>query len=133
MACSLSKSFLGRFYSALSSEGKGMGPLPSPAKDNTGGGQELILPPRLGGRLDPGCVDPLAHHLVLIEEVFRRADDFDVVHFHIDYLHFPVTRRLPVPHVTTLHGRLDIPDLVPLHREYQGMPLASISDAQRAP
>jgi glycosyltransferase involved in cell wall biosynthesis len=84
-------------------------------------------------RLDPGCVDPLAHHLVLIEEVFRRVDDFDVVHFHIDYLHFPVTRRLPVPHVTTLHGRLDIPDLVPLHREYQGMPVTSISDAQRAP
>jgi glycosyltransferase involved in cell wall biosynthesis len=84
-------------------------------------------------RLDPGCVDPLAHHLVLIEEVFRRAASFDVVHFHIDYLHFPVTRRLPVPHVTTLHGRLDIPDLVPLHREYQGMPVTSISDAQRAP
>src|SRR3954447_22354634 len=84
-------------------------------------------------RLDPGCVDSLAHHLVLIEEVFRRADEFDVVHFHIDYLHFPVTRRLPVPHVTTLHGRLDIPDLVPLHREYQGMPVTSISDAQRAP
>src|SRR3954466_979382 len=84
-------------------------------------------------RLDPGCVDSLAHHLVLIEEVFRRADEFDVVHFHIDYLHFPVTRRLPVPHVTTLHGRLDIPDLVPLHREYRGMPVTSISDAQRAP
>ena len=84
-------------------------------------------------RLDPGCVDPLAHHLVLIEEVFRRVADFDVVHFHIDYLHFPVTRRLPVPHVTTLHGRLDIPDLVPLHREYRGMPVTSISDAQRAP
>jgi glycosyltransferase involved in cell wall biosynthesis len=84
-------------------------------------------------RLDPGCVDSLAHHLVLIEEIFRRADEFDVVHFHIDYLHFPVTRRLPVPHVTTLHGRLDIPDLVPLHREYRGMPVTSISDAQRAP
>ncbi len=84
-------------------------------------------------RLDPGCVDPLAHHLVLLEEVFRRADDFDVVHFHVDYLCFPFTRRLPIPHVTTLHGRLDIPDLVPLHREYRGMPVASISDAQRAP
>ncbi|MFL6232451.1 MAG: glycosyltransferase family 4 protein [Thermoanaerobaculia bacterium] len=84
-------------------------------------------------RLDPGCVDSLAHHLVLIEEVFRRAESFDVLHFHVDYLHFPVTRRLPVPHLTTLHGRLDIPDLVPLHREYQGMPVTSISDAQRAP
>lgn len=84
-------------------------------------------------RLDPGCVDPLAHHLVLLEEVFRRVDDFDVLHFHVDYLCFPFTRRLPVPHVTTLHGRLDIPDLIPLHREYRGMPVTSISDAQRAP
>jgi glycosyltransferase involved in cell wall biosynthesis len=84
-------------------------------------------------RLDPGCVDPLAHHLVLLEEVFRRVDDFDVVHFHVDYLCFPFIRRLPLPNITTLHGRLDIPDLVPLHREYQGMPVTSISDAQRAP
>jgi glycosyltransferase involved in cell wall biosynthesis len=67
-------------------------------------------------RLDPDCVDSLAHHLILIEEAFRRAADFDVVHFHVDYLHFPVSRRRPIPHVTTFHGRLDIPDLVPLHK-----------------
>ena len=93
----------------------------------------LVAPCPRSLRLDPDCVDSLAHHLVLIEEVFRRAADFDVVHFHVDYLHFPVSRRLPVPQVTTLHGRLDIPDLVPLHREYQGMPVTSISDSQRAP
>jgi glycosyltransferase involved in cell wall biosynthesis len=84
-------------------------------------------------RLDKRCVDPLAPHFVMIEEVFHRADDFDVIHFHIDYLHFPLSRRLGVPHVTTLHGRLDIADLKPLYREYCAMPLVSISNAQRRP
>lgn len=84
-------------------------------------------------RLAPDCIDSLAHHLILLEEVFRRAAEFDVIHFHVDYLHFPWTRRHPVPHVTTLHGRLDIPDLVPLHREFAGMPVVSISNAQREP
>ena len=84
-------------------------------------------------RLDPGCVDQLAHHLVLLEEVFRRAEDFDVIHFHLDYFHFPWSRRYPIRHVTTLHGRLDLPDLVPLYREYPEMPVVSISDDQRKP
>jgi len=84
-------------------------------------------------RLDPGCVDPLAHHLLLVERVYRRAAEFDLVHFHVDYLHFPATRRQRVPHVTTLHGRLDLPDLVPLYREFRDMPVVSISDAQRRP
>jgi hypothetical protein len=44
----------------------------------------------------------------------RRIDDFDVVHFHIDYLHFPVASRFSVPALTALHGRLDMPDLIPL-------------------
>ena len=79
------------------------------------------------------CIDPLAHHFRMMEEVFRRADDFDIVHFHIDYMHFPISRRLGIPNVTTLHGRLDIPDLVPLYREFDDMPLVSISDAQREP
>jgi len=69
----------------------------------------------------------------MIERVFQEADDFDFIHFHIDYLHFPVTRRHEVPNVTTLHGRLDIPDLVPLYREYSDMPVVSISDDQRKP
>ncbi len=84
-------------------------------------------------RLDPDCVDQLAHHLVLLEEVFRRAEDFDVIHFHLDYFHFPWSRRYPIRHVTTLHGRLDLPDLVPLYREYSEMPVVSISDDQRKP
>jgi glycosyltransferase involved in cell wall biosynthesis len=84
-------------------------------------------------RLDPGCVDPLAHHVRMLEAVYRRAAEFDVLHFHVDYLHFPWSRRHRAPHLTTLHGRLDIPDLVPLYREYREMPVVSISDAQRAP
>jgi glycosyltransferase involved in cell wall biosynthesis len=70
-------------------------------------------------RLDRACVDQLAHHVV--------------IHFHLDYLHFPLSRRQSYKHVTTMHGRLDIPDLVPLYREYAEMPLVSISDAQREP
>jgi len=56
-----------------------------------------------------------------------------LVHFHLDYLHFPLSRRAEVNQLTTLHGRLDIPELVPLYREYAEMPLTSISNAQRKP
>ena len=84
-------------------------------------------------RLDEECIDQLAHHILMLEKVFQAADDFDVVHFHIDYMHFPLSRRYNVPQVTTLHGRLDLPDLQPLYREYTDMPLVSISDAQRDP
>jgi glycosyltransferase involved in cell wall biosynthesis len=84
-------------------------------------------------RLDPECVDPLAHHVVQLERLARRAEDFDVIHNHADYLPFTLLRRLGVPHVSTLHGRLDIPDLRPLYDEYREVPLISISDAQRRP
>ena len=84
-------------------------------------------------RLDPNCVDPLAHHIRLIEQVLQQKDDFDIIHFHIDYLHFSLSRREELPQLTTLHGRLDVPDLVPLYREFSEMPVVSISDAQRAP
>jgi glycosyltransferase involved in cell wall biosynthesis len=84
-------------------------------------------------RLDRSCVDQLAHHIVMLENVMRQADDFDVIHFHIDYLHFPLSRRQDFLHVTTLHGRLDIPDLVPVYEAFPEMPLVSISDSQRAP
>jgi glycosyltransferase involved in cell wall biosynthesis len=84
-------------------------------------------------RLDPACVDPLAHHLLLVEQVYRRAAEFDLIHFHVDYLHYPTARRQRVPHLTTLHGRLDIPDLVPLYQEFRDMPVVSISNAQRQP
>ena len=78
-------------------------------------------------------VDPLALHLRMVEMVAQAADEFDLVHFHIDYLHFPITRRQHIPALTTLHGRLDIPELVPLYRDFQDMNLVSISNSQRAP
>ena len=84
-------------------------------------------------RLNGNCVDYIAHHLLQLEEVFQRADSFDIIHFHIDYMHFPFFRRNPTPNVTTLHGRLDIPDLVPLYQKFNDMPVVSISDAQRNP
>jgi len=84
-------------------------------------------------RLDSHCIDPLAHHIQLVERVLQEKDEFDIIHFHIDYLHFPVSRRENLQQVTTLHGRLDIPDLVPLYREFSEMPVVSISNAQRKP
>src|SRR5262245_58775457 len=61
-----------------------------------------------------GVTDPLVHHVLMLESVFARADEFDLIHFHCDYLHYPLTRRTGITAVTTLHGRLDIPDLAPL-------------------
>src|SRR5438477_407880 len=84
-------------------------------------------------RLDERCMDQIAHHVLLLEQVSQRAHEFDVIHFHIDYLHFPVSRLLRIPHVTTLHGRLDIPDLAPLYDQFRDMPVLSISNSQREP
>ena len=84
-------------------------------------------------RLDPDCRDPLAHHVIMLDEVIALADAFDVIHFNIDYWHYPLLRWLRLPALTTLHGRLDIPDLVPLYARFRDLPLVSISDAQRAP
>jgi glycosyltransferase involved in cell wall biosynthesis len=84
-------------------------------------------------RLDPDCIDPLAHHVLMVERVFGQADEFDLIHFHIDCLQFSLSRRVPVPCITTLHGRQDLPDLVPFYKEFSEVPLVSISDAQRHP
>jgi glycosyltransferase involved in cell wall biosynthesis len=69
----------------------------------------------------------------MLDRVYRNRPSFDVVHFHIDYLHFPVSARQKLPHLTTLHGRLDLPELSSLYRHFNDMPLVSISDAQRRP
>jgi glycosyltransferase involved in cell wall biosynthesis len=86
-----------------------------------------------GLRLEPEAPDPLAAHVALLDEVLQAAHEFDVVHFHFDYLHFPAVRRLRVPHLTTLHGRLDGRDTVDILRRFAALPVVSISDAQRAP
>jgi glycosyltransferase involved in cell wall biosynthesis len=84
-------------------------------------------------RLDDKCVDSLAHHILMLERVMQRESEFDIVHFHVDYLHIPVSRRMETPHVTTLHGRLDLPDLPKLYDEFGEAPVVSISDSQREP
>jgi glycosyltransferase involved in cell wall biosynthesis len=94
---------------------------------------ELIAACPRSLRLDDTCVDQLAHHIVLLEQVFQNADRFDLIHFHIDYLHFPLSRCHGRTHLTTLHGRLDLPDLQPLYREFPDQPVVSISEAQRGP
>jgi glycosyltransferase involved in cell wall biosynthesis len=85
-------------------------------------------------RLDKQVIDPLAHHFVMLEEVFARADEFDILHFHIDYLHYPFSQRQNHwRHITTLHGLLDLRDLKPLYKKFNKIPLVSISNAQRRP
>jgi glycosyltransferase involved in cell wall biosynthesis len=84
-------------------------------------------------RLDDTSHDPLARHLAMLEEVFRRAAEFDVIHLHLDYLSFPQARHCGVRHVATMHSRLDVPDLEPLFRSFAELPVVSISEAQQAP
>jgi glycosyltransferase involved in cell wall biosynthesis len=84
-------------------------------------------------RLDDGCRDTLAPHFRMLGQVAALAPRFDVIHFHVDYLHFPLSQHQKWCHLTTLHGRLDLPELVPLYRQYPGQPVVSISDAQRRP
>lgn len=84
-------------------------------------------------RLDSECIDPIAHHILMLEKVMGLSDEFDLIHFHVDYMHFPLSRRAQLPCVTTLHGRLDLPDLPPLYKEFNEMPVISISNAQRKP
>src|SRR5947208_2602158 len=93
----------------------------------------LVAACRRSLRLDNRYLRQMAHHFVMLERVFQRAGEFDVIHFHVDYLHFPLSRRETVTHMTALHGRLDIPDLVPLYQEFREMPVISISNAQREP
>ena len=77
--------------------------------------------------------DDLAPQLLMLEEVARRSHEFDIIHFHLGHLHFPLARRLEAAHVTTIHGRLDIPELPPLFDVFSDIPVVSISSAQRTP
>nr|WP_246573662.1 glycosyltransferase family 4 protein [Chelatococcus asaccharovorans] len=84
-------------------------------------------------RLNPAVRDPIPYHMIMLDQVRRRADDFDILHFHVDVLHAPLIHAFADRTVTTLHGRLDLPDLVPFYRAFPDIPLVSISDAQRRP
>jgi glycosyltransferase involved in cell wall biosynthesis len=84
-------------------------------------------------RHNPAVKDHIPYHLVMLDEVRRRANEFDVIHFHIDLWHFPLIRDIADRTVTTLHGRLDLPDLKPFYTAFPEIPLVSISDSQRRP
>jgi hypothetical protein len=87
----------------------------------------------LNGVPESATIDEMAPYVLMMERIAAEAERFDVIHFHIDYLHFPLMRRLGLRHLTTLHGRQDVPDLQPLYGEFNEMPIVSISEAQRAP
>ncbi len=80
-----------------------------------------------------GIGDFTASHLVMLDQVRRRADEFDIIHLHVDVLPFPLFRDLSHKCLVTLHGRLDLPDFRPIYDAFPSMPLVSISHAQRAP
>lgn len=82
-------------------------------------------------RTNIGVQDTLAHQIAQLQDVAEHAHEFDLLHFHTDYLHFPTSATLEKPNLTTLHGRLDIPDLVYVYHKFKKQPLISISNAQR--
>ena len=84
-------------------------------------------------RLNPPLGDPVGYHMKMFERVARAADDFDIIHFHLEHLHFPVSERYNLCQISTMHGRLDLPELVPVFRKYASMPIVSISQSQRRP
>jgi glycosyltransferase involved in cell wall biosynthesis len=93
----------------------------------------LVYPVKKALRLDDRITDVLAPHYRMMEMIEKEAPDFDIIHNHIDYLYYPVIKRSPHTYLTTLHGRLDLPELKPLYSEFSEIPLVSISDSQRAP
>jgi glycosyltransferase involved in cell wall biosynthesis len=92
---------------------------------------EAIWPRAL--RLDGSVRDPYSLHFVMLEHVFRKASEFDFLHFHLDYYPFSLFSRQRTPFVTTLHGRLDLPEHQPVFDTYSSIPVVSISDSQRRP
>jgi glycosyltransferase involved in cell wall biosynthesis len=93
----------------------------------------LIAPCEHSLRLDSHCKIPLLPHLFQLDQVLQNAAAFDVIHFHTSFMHFPFARRLGRPHVTTVHGRLDLPELFQFFVEFAEVPVVSISNSQRRP
>src|SRR5687768_2788627 len=84
-------------------------------------------------RIDGSVRDPYALHMGMLEHVRRQADDFDVLHFHLDYFPFSLFSRQATPFITTMHGRLDLPELQNVFDTFSSVPVVSISNAQRRP
>lgn len=94
---------------------------------------KLISPCKRSLRMDDSCIDPYSTHVKMIEMVEKESYKFDIIHSHIDYMYYPVIRRKKKPHITTLHGRLDLPEYIDLYKEFDDIPLVSISKSQRTP
>jgi glycosyltransferase involved in cell wall biosynthesis len=84
-------------------------------------------------RLDGSVREPTALHVTMLEHIYRRSNEFDLLHFHLDYFPFSLFLRQATPFVTTFHGRLDLPELQPVFKTFSSLPLISISDSQRRP
>jgi glycosyltransferase involved in cell wall biosynthesis len=84
-------------------------------------------------RLDPTVRDWVAYYMKMVEMIYRRADEFDVIHFHIDYFPLSLFSRQRTPFLTTLHGRLDLPEFKEIYETYPHAPFVSISNSQRRP
>jgi glycosyltransferase involved in cell wall biosynthesis len=84
-------------------------------------------------RLDGAVRDPNALHMMMLEQVYRRAGDFDILHFHLDYYPFSLFSRQATPFLTTLHGRLDLPEHQPVFDTFSTVPVVAISNSQRRP
>ena len=94
---------------------------------------ELVGCASMALRLDGNVRDPIPYYMLMLDRVRALAEEFDILHFHIDQFHFPLFRRMADRTVTTLHGRQDVPDLKPLYLGFSQMPLVSISNDQRRP
>ena len=84
-------------------------------------------------RLNPTVRDPIPYYMLMLDRVRRHASEFDIIHFHLDQFHFPIFRDIAHRTITTLHGRQDLPDMLPLYAGFPDMKLVSISNAQRKP
>ena len=101
------------------------------ASGNSQTSAELVPCCDMALRLNPAIRDALPYHVIMLELVRQRAREFDVLHFHIDYLHAPLVREFGRPTLSTHHGRLDLPDLAAFYTVFPDLPLVSISDSQR--
>jgi glycosyltransferase involved in cell wall biosynthesis len=94
-------------------------------------GAKLVSCCEMALRLNPLVMDAVPYHVIMLEEMRQRRDKFDILHFHIDFLHAPLVRDFSHRTLTTLHGRLDLPDLPAFYRVFPRLPLVSISADQR--
>jgi|SRR5690554_4371413 len=94
---------------------------------------KLVSPCDEALRLSKDVKDPLAYTILQLEQIRNLKDEFDLIHFHIDFIHYPFSKLMGVPNITTLHGRLDLPDLQNVYKSFYDMPVISISNAQRKP